>query len=187
MLIESVRIRDLLNMTVTEAAHARPEETYETEEERDALMPPRQYGFSSNPIPALVILLTGIMMSSHKQQSMISTMVHGQWGKLLSGASFARGFTYVLMYLKPPRSILPSRPPTELLAAFGLIAGGIIFMASSSSTIDGMIHYDLDAMFFYTVTMGLVGVLMAWVIIVLALKGWAVRREARSRASYRMA
>lgn len=40
-----------------------------------------------------------------------------------------------------------------------------------------MIHYDLDAMFFYTVTMGFVGLLMAWVVLVLALKGWAVRRE----------
>jgi hypothetical protein len=33
-------------------------------------------------------------------------------------------------------------------------------------------------MFFYTVTMGLVGLLMAWVIALLALKGWAVRKEA---------
>lgn len=41
-----------------------------------------------------------------------------------------------------------------------------------------MIHYQLDAMFMYTVTMGLVGVLMAWVILMIALKGWAARREA---------
>lgn len=40
-----------------------------------------------------------------------------------------------------------------------------------------MIHYDLDAMFFYTVTMGLVGLLMAWIVLLLAFKGWAVRRE----------
>jgi hypothetical protein len=42
-----------------------------------------------------------------------------------------------------------------------------------------MIHYGLDAMFMYTVTMGLVGLLMAWIIIVLAVKGWAVRIERR--------
>lgn len=48
-----------------------------------------------------------------------------------------------------------------------------------------MEHYNLDAMFMYTVTMGLVGVLMAWVIIVLAIKGWAVRKEA-CRRSYRL-
>ncbi len=87
-----------------------------------------------NPIPALVILLLGIMMSSHTQTDMVSSMVHKQWGNLLTGASFARGFTYVLTYLKPPRSIFPSRPPTELLTSFGLISGGIIFMASVSIT-----------------------------------------------------
>ena len=49
-----------------------------------------------------------------------------------------------------------------------------------------MIHYGLDAMFMYTVTLGFVGLLMAWVILLLALKGWAVRKEAgRPRGSYR--
>ena len=41
-------------------------------------------------------------------------------------------------------------------------------------------------MFMYTVTMGLVGLLMAWELIVIALKGWAVRRESgRPAGSYR--
>ncbi|EPE03400.1 integral membrane protein [Ophiostoma piceae UAMH 11346] len=186
MLIESTTVRDLLNTNVTEAAHEYPESNY-LDEEREALRPPPQYQFSVNPIPALVILLLGVMMSSHTQHSMISSMIHKQWGNLLTGASFARGLTYVLTYLRPPTSILPSRPPTELLASFGLIAGGIIFMASSSDTVDGMIHYELDAMFMYTVTMGLVGVLMSWVIFVIALKGWAVRKEAgRPTGSYQL-
>lgn len=175
MLIESNRIRDLLNTTVTSAVHER----YDDEHEREvALSEPSTYGFSMNPIPALVIMLTGIMMSSHTQQSMISSMVHKQWGTMLTGASFARAFTYVITYLKPPTSILPSRPPTELLTAFGLMTGGIIFMASSGDTVAGMIHYSLDAMFMYTVTMGLVGIFMAWEIILIAVKGWAVRKEA---------
>lgn len=131
MLIESTRIRELLNTTVYDAALAHPSHAY-SDEERAALEEPKQYEFSINPIPALVILLLGIMMSSHTQQSMVSSMVHKQWGNLLTGASFARGFTYVILYLKPPRSILPTRPPTELLTAFGLIAGGMIFMASVS-------------------------------------------------------
>jgi len=100
--------------------------------EKEQLRPPTTYEFSLNPIPALVILLLGIMMGSHHQQTMTSTMVHKQWGNLLLGASFARGLTYVVMYIRPPRSILPSRPPTELLTAFGLISGGIVFMASVS-------------------------------------------------------
>ncbi|KAI0542472.1 hypothetical protein GGR58DRAFT_524983 [Xylaria digitata] len=184
MLIESTRIRDLLNTTTTEASLSHLSHIY-SDEERAALEPPRQYEFSINPIPALVILLLGIMMSSHTQQTMISSMVHKQWGNLLTGASFARGFTYVLLYLKPPRSVLPSRPPTELLTAFGLISGGTIFMASSGDTVAGMIHYDLDAMFFYTVTMGLVGVLMAWIVLLLAFKGWAVRKESKRTQNWK--
>ncbi|KAF2972005.1 hypothetical protein GQX73_g1589 [Xylaria multiplex] len=184
MLIESTRIRDFLNTTTTEASLSHPGHAY-SDEERAALEPPRQYEFSINPIPALVILLLGIMMSSHTQQTMISSMVHKQWGNLLTGASFARGFTYVLLYLKPPRSVLPSRPPTELLTAFGLISGGTIFMASSGDTVAGMIHYDLDAMFFYTVTMGLVGLLMAWIVLLLAFKGWAVRKESKRTQNWK--
>jgi hypothetical protein len=174
MLIESTRIRDLLNTTVTQAA----EERYD-EDERDIVMgEPGNYKASTNPLPALVILLLGIMMSSHTQKSMISSMVHKQWGNLLTSASFARGLTYLITYLKPPTSILPSRPPTELLTSFGLMTGGIIFMASSSDTVAGMIHYNLDAMFMYTVTMGMVGLLMAWEIVLIAIKGWAARKEA---------
>lgn len=120
MLVESVRIRDLLNTTVTETAHAKPNFGYL--EEREVMREPEEYKYSVNPVPALVILLLGIMMSSHTQHNMISSMVHKQWGNLLTGASFCRGLTYVTMWLKPPRSILPSRPPTEaadFLRAYG--------------------------------------------------------------------
>lgn len=132
MLVESVRIRNLLNYTVADAVQSSPDRIYH-DEERHELREPETYPFSMNPIPALVILLLGIMMSSHTQESMVSSMVHKQWGNLLTGASFARGLTYVLTYLKPPRSVYPSRPPTELLTSFGLISGGIIFMASVSA------------------------------------------------------
>lgn len=47
----------------------------------------------------------------------------------------------------------------------------------SEDTINGMINLDLDVMFMYTVTMGFVWLLMAWEVVVLALKGWAVRKE----------
>ncbi|KAL2134610.1 hypothetical protein VTI74DRAFT_11352 [Chaetomium olivicolor] len=192
MLVESTLIRNLLNQTVTSSlpspsSSRRSSQTFHNDDPesnpnsntQSELTEPESYPFSTNPLPALVILLTGLMMSSHTQESMVSSMVHKQWGNLLSGASFARGLTYVIMWLRPPRSVYPSRPPTELLTAFGLIAGGIIFMASASDTVSGMIHYQLDAMFIYTVTMGSVGLLMAWVILMVALKGWASRKEAR--------
>jgi len=130
MLIESTKIRELLNTSVSEVDEIDVEGAYDGEGKHNQLTSPDHYRVSLNPIPALVILLLGIMMSSHTQESMISSMVHKQWGNLLAGASFARGLTYVIMYLKPPKSVLPSRPPTELLASFGLISGGIIFMAS---------------------------------------------------------
>jgi hypothetical protein len=130
MLVESIYIRDLLNTTVTETAHAHLKHAYR--EGREVLREPEEYKFSMNPFPALVILLLGITMSSHTQHNMISSMVHKQWGTLLTGASFCRGLTYITMWLKPPRSILPSRPPTELLTSFALMAGGIIFMVSVS-------------------------------------------------------
>lgn len=130
MLIESTRIRELLNVATVEAVSESLDS--DDDEERGQKKEPATYKFSLNPIPALVILLLGTMMSSHHQNTMISTMVHKQWGNLLVGASFARGLTYVLVFLRPPTSVLPSRPPTELLASFGLIAGGIIFMASVS-------------------------------------------------------
>lgn len=72
-------------------------------------------------------------MAGHKQASMVSTMIHKQWGNLLAAASIARLITYMIMYLKPPTSTSPSRPPTELLAAFCFISGGILFMASVRS------------------------------------------------------
>lgn len=185
MLIESTSVRDLLNTTVTSAVDEHYNNALDPERE-DALAEPATYGFSTNPLPALVILLLGIMMSSHTQPSMVSTMVHKQWGTMLTGAAFARGLSYVLVHVKPPTSVLPARPPTELLAAFGLLTGGVLFMASSGDTVAAMEHQELDAMFFYTVTMGLVGMFMAWEIILIAVKGWAVRREAGGRRGGRL-
>lgn len=74
MLIESSWVRDLLNTTI---ADIKPTEAY-SEVEREQLKAPATHGISLNPIPALVILLLGIMMSSHHQESTISTMIHKQ-------------------------------------------------------------------------------------------------------------
>jgi hypothetical protein len=127
MLIESKKIRDLLNTT-----RQTPQSHLQGHREESEQMEPKTYRFSMNPIPALIVLLLGMMMSSHHQESMVSTMIHKQWGTLLVGAAFARAATYIVFYLSPPTSILPGRPPTELITAFCLMAGGLIFMSSVS-------------------------------------------------------
>jgi len=138
---------------------------------------PNHYSVPLNPMPGLVILLLGLMMSSHTQESMISSMIHKQWGTLFVGATLARGLTYILLYLKPHTSYLPARPPTEIIAGFCLAAGGLVFMASSRDVVLAMEWNSLDAMFGFTVTMGGTALIMAWVVILVALKGWAERRE----------
>ena len=133
-----------------------------------------------NPMPSLVILLLGLMMSSHHQDSMVSTAVHRQWGTLLAGFALARTVTYVLFFISPPTSVFPSRPPSELIAAFCLISGGLIFMASTKDIVHIMEEQKLVAMFVFTVCMGFTAFLMAFEIVVLAVKGWATRRESRT-------
>ncbi|PYI11570.1 integral membrane protein [Aspergillus sclerotiicarbonarius CBS 121057] len=175
MLFESKRVRGWLNSTVLQyPSHMSAHTSTDT-----AWQLPDTQGVSLNPMPALIILLLGMMMGSHHQTSMVSTMVHKQWGNLLVGFSLARGMTYVVMYLKPPTSYLPSRPPTEIIAAFCLMSGGLVFMLSTRSVIDLLEKYDLDAMFVFTVTMGLTAFIMACEILAIAIKAWAVKRESR--------
>ncbi|PWY81583.1 hypothetical protein BO94DRAFT_470214 [Aspergillus sclerotioniger CBS 115572] len=169
MLFESNRVRNWINTTVLQypaRGHVNP-----------AWNIPTSQTVSLNPMPALVILLLGTMMASHHQDSMISSMVHQQWGNLLSGFAIARILTYVILFLKPPTSYLPSRPPTEVLASFCLVGGGLIFMMSTRDIVETMIYYKTEAMFVMTVGMGLTAFVMAWEVLVIAIKAWATRRE----------
>ena len=172
MLVESKRIRDHLNTTILMSPAA-----YGPPDTRELLAPPRSYPFSMNPFPGLIIFLLGLMMSSHHQSSVVSTMIHKQWGMLFVGFAMARAMTYVLTYISPPSSYLPSRPPSELISSFCLISGGLIFIASNKDTVAAMEHHDLHAMFPFTITVGFTASLMAWAIVVLTVKGWAVRRQ----------
>jgi hypothetical protein len=183
MLVESPTIRRLLSTPVDEMPTRKdvhPEEALEMRET------PKQYTTSLNPVPALIIILLGIMMSSHHQDSMVSTKVHAQWGTLLTGFGVARICTYVLMYLSPPKSIYATRPPTEIIASFCLISGGIIFCASARDIVHYLEKTGLMAMFVLTVTCGFTAFLMAYEILVLSLKGWAVRKEKKSFPSHKI-
>lgn len=125
MLLESKRVKDWLNKTIIRSPSHSSELAWQV---------PNTQAISLNPMPALTILLLGTMMGSHHQSKMISSMVHKQWGMLLAGGALARAATYILLYVKPPISYLPSRPPSEVVAAFCLISGGLIFMLSVSSS-----------------------------------------------------
>lgn len=132
---------------------------------------------SLNPMPAVTIMLLGMMMSGHHQQSMVSTMMHKQWGMLFSGFAMSRLATYVITYLKPPTSYYPSRPPTELIAAFCLCSGGILFMNSARDSVRSIETNGLDAMTIFTIAIGLTGLIMAWAMICYGVKGLAQRKE----------
>ncbi|KAH6637808.1 hypothetical protein C7974DRAFT_306914 [Boeremia exigua] len=168
MIVESKAVRGLLNGSIVAPALSDP-----------AAAPPRHYNVSMNPLPALVILLLGKMMSGHHQSSMLSATIHAQWGSMFMFFALARCLTYVVLYIAPPTSYLPSRPPTELLAAFCLVAGGVTFMVSNKDTVAALEAYGLDAMFTFTLTVGATALLLAWTTVVVAVKGWAVRVESR--------
>ncbi|CAI7595125.1 unnamed protein product [Penicillium pancosmium] len=171
MLFESQRIRDLLNKTLL---RLRP---LPCESAEEFWQPPKSQGVPLNPMPALIIMLLGFMMGSHHHDSMTSTMVHKQWGNMLVGFSIARGMTYVLLFLRPSTSYLPARPPTEIVAAFCLISGGLILMLSARQVIESMEFYELDAMFTFTVGMGFTAFIMSLVVLNIAIRAWALNRE----------
>ena len=180
MLVESQSVRKLLSAT-TETISVTGDVQSPANEERRAQ--PKSYTTPMNPMPAIIIMLLGIMMGSHHQSSMVSTMVHKQWGTLFVAFALARGVTYLITYISPPTSIYPSRPPSELVSAFCLISGGLIFMASTKDIIYVMETNNIMAMFAFTVGMGLTAVIMAWEITVFALKGWALRRQRQQISS----
>jgi len=178
LLIESRKIGDLLNGTiVTNLAGPSVTTSYGVNVVPAEAQSPTSHRFSYNPLPAMVIFLLGILMSQHHQHSKLSTMIHMQWGYLLAGSAVFRLMTYMVFYRSPPTSIIPSRPPTEIVAAFCLIAGGLVFMTSNKNTVAYMDKSGLDAMFSLTVTVGITALLMSWVTTVMAIKGWALKKE----------
>lgn len=174
MLIESKRVRRWMNMGVYHNTPLYLQSTHEFEPE--AFEPPQSQRVSLNPIPALIILMLGLMMSSHHQHSMLSTMIHTQWGMMLAAFSVARIFTYIILCLNPPKSLLPYRPPTEVIASFCLMGGGLVFMLSTRDVVQAMMHYGLDAMFVFTVAMGVTAFTMAYVIFCISIKAWAAKK-----------
>ncbi|KAF7964814.1 hypothetical protein HWV62_2749 [Athelia sp. TMB] len=121
--VESKRVRKWL------AASATPSQ--DVSQSAEAIAEPPSYAASFNPFPALVIGVTGAAMSAHAQAYVFQVQIHAIWGYLLLGFAILRCLTYFFLWLGPPRSILPSRPPTEALGSFFLTCGGLTFMFST--------------------------------------------------------
>jgi hypothetical protein len=123
--IESKRVRKWLAASIFSSVAS------STNALQDTITEPPSYGGSFNPLPALVIGVTGAAMAAHFQTYLFQVQIHALWGNLLVGFSVLRCLTYFFLWLGPPRSILPSRPPTEALGSFFLACGGLVFMFST--------------------------------------------------------
>jgi hypothetical protein len=110
---------------------------------------------------------------------MAQVSVHALWGNLLFLFGVLRFLTYTFLFLRPPTaSVLPSRPPTEALAAFCLIAGGVIFMLSSEEIVFAAMRAEVaDVMLFLNLTATAVSMFMTWILVLMAIKG--ASRDAR--------
>ncbi|KAG2118889.1 uncharacterized protein F5147DRAFT_667289 [Suillus discolor] len=167
--IESKRVRRWL--AASAAAAVGPAEVSE----------PPSYRGSFNPFPALVIGVTGAAMSAHAQTYLFQVQIHEIWGGLLLGFSVLRCLTYFFVWLGPPRSILPSRPPTEALASFFLACGGLVFIFSTEEvTIAAMRKGRDDMMMFLNLAVAITCFAFCWTFCIVAMKGWL-----RSRSSPR--
>lgn len=156
------------------------------------LLSSKTYPMSFNPFPALTIFWTGILMSQHAQALPLSTAIHTQWGYLLAIGAVFRGITYMQYFVVYSQALarldggaemnvdqltLPSRPFTEIVASFCLISGGLVFMQSNRETVEAFVYRGIDSMFTLNVTVGVTSFIMAWELVVLAIKGWASRRK----------
>ncbi|PPQ66760.1 hypothetical protein CVT24_008717 [Panaeolus cyanescens] len=179
--IESKRIRKwLASSTFSSAAH--PEEM-----PREAVTEPSSYSGSLNPFPALVIGVTGAAMAAHAQTYLFQVQIHALWGNLLVAFAVLRCFTYFFLWLGPPKSILPSRPPTEAIGSFFLACGGLEFMFSTEEvTIAAMRRGRDDVMMFLNVGVAITCFAFCWTLFVVGFKGW-IKSRTHAVVTYRNA
>ncbi|CAN6674365.1 hypothetical protein TRVA0_052S00584 [Trichomonascus vanleenenianus] len=150
-------------------------ESYRSRKTVSAEDPNGRNAISFNPFPAFIVFWTGALMSKHEQALKLSSEIHTQWGVLLSVGALVRLLTYVILYLGAPKSTEPSRPFTELIVAFCLICGGMVFMQSNAETVEAMIYRGLDSMFTLNVNVGVSALIMSWIMCVMVVRRWASR------------
>ncbi|KZO92141.1 hypothetical protein CALVIDRAFT_487969 [Calocera viscosa TUFC12733] len=141
---------------------------------------PPSYRGSFNPFPAMCVGITGMAMSAHHQTYLFQVEIHALWGYMLAAFALFRFLTYFFLWLRPPTSPLPSRPPTEALASFCLACGGLTFILSTEEiTYMAMRTGKDDMMMFLNLVVAIMCLNFTWVLIVLTIRGWAVGRMSR--------
>ncbi|KAF8529221.1 hypothetical protein BU17DRAFT_37380 [Hysterangium stoloniferum] len=139
---------------------------------------PPSYAGSFNPFPALVIGITGVAMSAHHQTYLFQVQIHALWGFLLTGFAVLRCLTYFFLWLRPPHSALPSRPPSEAIASFFLACGGLVFILSTEQiTFAAMRRGMDDMMFFFNFAIAVTCLAFCWIMSIVAFKGWINHRR----------
>ncbi|KAJ7336968.1 hypothetical protein DFH08DRAFT_925527 [Mycena albidolilacea] len=136
---------------------------------------------SFNPVPALVISVTGAVMGAHFQTYLFQVQIHALWGNLLVAFGLLRCLTYFFLWIAPVRSTLPSRPPTELLGSFFVTCGGLSFMFSMEEvTLMAMRRGRDDIMTFAITAVAITFLAFNWTIGVVGFHGWLKTRTMRS-------
>ncbi|KAH8113335.1 hypothetical protein DFH11DRAFT_1841724 [Phellopilus nigrolimitatus] len=175
--IESKTIRRWLSAPAATLASSSPSAQGE-------LIRPASYRASFNPFPALVIGVTGLAMAAHMQVYLFQVQIHSLWGQLLAGFALLRCLTYFFLWLSPPSSVLPSRPPTEALASFFLACGGLVFQFSTEElTIAAMRRKHDDVMMFLNLAVAVTCLAFCWVLAVVAFKAWLKMRQTAKNAA----
>ncbi|WFC97105.1 hypothetical protein MBRA1_003771 [Malassezia brasiliensis] len=181
--LESVTLRSLIARVVVQAHPSvapEPGVRADADEALAQATPPPSYAYSFNPFPALVIGVTGVAMAAHHQDYVYEVQVHILWGEMLAAFALFRMLTYFLLWLRPPSSLLPSRPPTEIMASFALTCGGLLFMLSNEEVSFAAMRSDYsDFMAMLNVAIALVALVFAWSFAVMVIKAWAQARESR--------
>ncbi|WFD31898.1 hypothetical protein MSPP1_002939 [Malassezia sp. CBS 17886] len=171
--LESARLRALLARTIVRA-HPAAAPARRAQDPVAAQTPPPSYAASFNPFPALVIGVTGVAMAAHHQDYEYEVEIHTLWGIMLAAFSMFRVVTYTFLWLRPPTSVLPSRPPSEALASFSLCCGGLLFMLSNEEVSFAAMRsgYD-DGMAMLNVAVAAVALIFCWGFGVMVIKAWA--------------
>lgn len=180
MALESKSVRNMLGYAVVRR-HPAATPGRANEDETLAQAQPPSYSQSFNPFPSLVIGVTGVAMAAHHQDYLYEVQVHILWGEMLAAFAVLRWLTYFFLWIRPPTSTLPSRPPTEAVASFALCCGGLLFMLSNEEVSFAAMRSDYaDAMAMLNLAISIVALVFCWTFCVMMIKAWAFRRDVQA-------